>query len=375
MVKDTKNTIRPLDWHYSSTRDHYPSWPSLSSTSLCAVSLASSGSPTDPRPTRTSKSWCFVTRSGFSNVTARSACGIDQPIERFSLHSHRPSRRAWRAHPQVLRDGCVAKSPQDTADLSLLTCDRSRSNRRSHCEVSHQYPGPSEGSLTTSNTSCRFTDTTVKPGISCRPGSHPTRSTFWCLTPIWQRKSPHRSMSPSPEKVQVETLDDIFGAHRFGVNHKRVERLMAENGIPCQGRSAAEGQNHRPRRHRPTAARPRAAGLLRRRTRPACLWGHHLRPPTRAGSTWPTSSISDQGASSATRWTSGCQPSWWPERCGWRSMSEVATPRAWSSTMTVAPSTCPASSGRCAPPTRSRSRSGGSGRARTTQSRSRSGRP
>jgi putative transposase len=91
--------------------------------------------------------------------------------------------------------------------------------------------------------------------------------------------------------------------HRRGwrVNHKRVERLMADHGLV----------GHRPHRRRsltkPDTAAPPAPDLVGRLfapDQPDRIWVSDLTyiPPTRAGCTWPASSIWHRGTCWATRW-------------------------------------------------------------------------
>ena len=82
----------------------------------------------------------------------------------------------------------------------------------------------------------------------------------------------------------------------FCVNHKRIERLMADHGI-----YARDGRRRKVRTTIPDVSAPPLPDLVKRdfasgEPGQRDLRGHHLHPaPTKAGSTWPTCSISAAG--------------------------------------------------------------------------------
>jgi hypothetical protein len=86
-LRGTEATFRPLGWHSAPTIGHHPPWPPPSSTSACAGSSVSSHLSDEANRTRTSRSWCSGTRSGFSNVSCTRWCGIARRIGRSLLGS------------------------------------------------------------------------------------------------------------------------------------------------------------------------------------------------------------------------------------------------------------------------------------------------
>jgi hypothetical protein len=104
-VEGTKTPIGSLDWHFALTLGHHPARRSHSSASDCVAYSASLSRPDARSRTRPPRSWCSGAGRVFSNGTSTNASGIDQQIQRTSLHSAAcsPEQALCEASPRLCR--------------------------------------------------------------------------------------------------------------------------------------------------------------------------------------------------------------------------------------------------------------------------------
>ncbi len=154
-----------------------------------------------------------------------------------------------------------------------------------------------------------------------------------------------------------DTLDDTYGSPRMTdelrrrghcVNHKRVERLMADNGL-----YAKDGRRRKVRTTIPDVSAPPLPDLVRRDFSVGEPGERTCGDITYIGTDegWLyLADVLDLGSRtwSATPWASGCPTSSWPAPSRWRWPREAATSPAWSSTTTAGPSTWDVTSAPCA---------------------------
>ena len=183
----------------------------------------------------------------------------------------------------------------------------------------------------------------LPPAPPTQSGTRPCSSTR-CTT-IHERPRRHLRQPP----------DDRASCAGPGLcaNHKRVERLMAEQRHLRQRRPTPQGPHDHPRRERPAAAGPRRSATSASASPASAPAGTSpTSRPARAGSTWPTSSISASrrivGYAMADHMRTELVDA---ALSRWPSPPEVETSPAWSSTTTAGLSTWAGTSGPCAPST------------------------